>query len=126
METEIKFPKTLHEAIKYFADPDVAHRFFVMLRWPDGVTCPYCGGKEANKHKDKKRNAGRGPVGKEIVMGILERGGEVRVKHIPDTEKDTLQSEIKANVEKDSEVFTDAARSYRGLSPEFKHDWVDH
>ena len=33
----------------------------------------YIGGKEKNKHKDKKLNAGRGAVGKAIVAGIKDR-----------------------------------------------------
>jgi len=36
-------PKTLIEAIKYFADPEVTHQTMVNLRWPDGVHCPTCG-----------------------------------------------------------------------------------
>ncbi len=37
------FPKTLQEAIKYFANPNNCHVFVVELRWPDGkVTCPHC------------------------------------------------------------------------------------
>lgn len=36
-------PKTLLEAIKHFADPDVTHQMMVDLRWPDGVYCPFCG-----------------------------------------------------------------------------------
>src|SRR5882762_9675465 len=36
-------PKTLLEAIKYFADPNVAHETMVSLRWPNGVHCPTCG-----------------------------------------------------------------------------------
>jgi transposase-like protein len=36
-------PKTLLEAIKHFADPNVAHETMVSLRWPDGVHCPTCG-----------------------------------------------------------------------------------
>jgi len=37
----------------------------------------YVGGKEKNKHKDKKLNAGRGPVGKQTVVGMKERDGQV-------------------------------------------------
>jgi transposase-like protein len=38
-------PRTLLEAIRYFADPDVALAFVVTLRWPDGKpVCPRCGG----------------------------------------------------------------------------------
>jgi transposase-like protein len=39
-------PKTLTEAIRYFADPDVALKLVAELRWPNGVTCPGCGSKE--------------------------------------------------------------------------------
>lgn len=40
------FPRTLQEAITYFADADNAFRFAVELRWPDGVTCAFCGSSE--------------------------------------------------------------------------------
>jgi len=36
----MKSPRTLLEAVSYFADPEVAHQFVVELRWPTGVTCP--------------------------------------------------------------------------------------
>lgn len=36
-------PKTLLEAIRHFADPDVTHNLMVNLRWPYGVHCPTCG-----------------------------------------------------------------------------------
>src|SRR6266849_1363097 len=36
-------PKTLLEAIKHFADPEVTHNLMVGLRWPTGVHCPTCG-----------------------------------------------------------------------------------
>ena len=38
----------------------------------------YIGGKERNKHKSKRLNAGRGAVGKQPVSGMRERGGPVR------------------------------------------------
>lgn len=40
----MKTPKTLQEAIQYFADPEQAFVYAVNWRWPDGViTCPRCG-----------------------------------------------------------------------------------
>lgn len=36
-------PQTLVEAIRHFADPDVALATMVSLRWPSGVVCPICG-----------------------------------------------------------------------------------
>jgi transposase-like protein len=45
MENEANFPKTLQEAIQYFSDLDTCTTFMAQIRWPDGVTCPYCAGK---------------------------------------------------------------------------------
>jgi transposase-like protein len=39
---ENEFPKTLQEAIIYFSNPDVALRFMVQIRWPNGIYCPRC------------------------------------------------------------------------------------
>ena len=39
----------------------------------------YIGGKERNKHASKKLNAGRGPVGKAVVVGLVERKGNAVV-----------------------------------------------
>jgi transposase-like protein len=39
-------PKTLQQAIIYFADPDNCLKFVVARRWPNGVECPTCGSKE--------------------------------------------------------------------------------
>lgn len=37
-------PKTLQEAVLYFADYENCRRFMIELRWPDGkVRCPQCG-----------------------------------------------------------------------------------
>src|SRR3984893_3881733 len=43
MQTEPREPQTLIEAIRYFANPDMAMRTMIELRWPDGVYCPTCG-----------------------------------------------------------------------------------
>jgi transposase-like protein len=44
-----EFPKTLQEAMVYFADPDRALDFFVGMRWPNGkVTCPHCNSEKVS------------------------------------------------------------------------------
>jgi transposase-like protein len=45
MEKQATFPKTLQEAIKFFSDLDTCTTFMAQIRWPEGVTCPYCAGK---------------------------------------------------------------------------------
>jgi transposase-like protein len=39
-------PKTLAEAIVWFANPDNALKYFADCRWPNGVECPYCEAKD--------------------------------------------------------------------------------
>lgn len=41
-----KTPRTLLEAVRYFADEDVAHSYASTLRWPEGPSCPRCGCRE--------------------------------------------------------------------------------
>ena len=48
-------PKTLQEAIAYFADLDRAFAYAVKLRWPDGVViCPRCGAAKNSFIKTRK------------------------------------------------------------------------
>jgi transposase-like protein len=103
----------------------------------------FIGGLEKNKHEDKKLHAGRGPVGKTIVLGVLERAektdpeeaaaedkdapkSQVRAKVIQNRAEKTLQAEIKKEVSAFSELYTDAWKGYRGLSPDYIHKFVDH
>ena len=38
-------PKTLQDAVLYFADPTSCRDYLVARRWPNGVECPRCGSK---------------------------------------------------------------------------------
>lgn len=39
---ELTIPQTLMQAVKHFSDPEAAWNFVKELRWPAGVTCPFC------------------------------------------------------------------------------------
>jgi transposase-like protein len=41
-------PKTLQQAIEFFANPDNCIRYLAESRWPDGVVCPTCGRTDAS------------------------------------------------------------------------------
>ena len=71
-------PKTLVEAIRYFADFDNC----VALRWPNGVTCPTCGRKDVRfiaprrmwecktKHPQKQFTAKVGTIFEDSPLGL--------------------------------------------------------
>jgi hypothetical protein len=88
----------------------------------------FVGGKARFMHKDKreKKIKGTGGMGKAIVMGILDRHGEVRAKVIPNVARETLHAEIRGNVEHGSELHTDSWLGYQGLSPDFVHKVINH
>ena len=88
----------------------------------------FVGGAAKNMHKDvrEKKIKGRGASGKTVVMGMLERKGDVKAKVIPDTTKGTLQGEVRANVEKGAKLFTDAFPAYEGLDEDYLHQMIDH
>ena len=224
-------PKTLQEAIIYFADPVNCREYLVARHWPDGVACPRCGsqnvlflekynrwhcrekhnapqftlktgtimedspigldkwmtamwqivnckngissyeihralgitqktawfldhrirlaltsgsfekltgeieadetfigGKARNMHvgKRQRRITGTGGKDKTAVMGIMERGGNVRTVVIANRKKKALQAEVKKHVEAGSALYTDALLSYEGLAGDYAHQVVDH
>jgi transposase-like protein len=88
----------------------------------------FIGGKAKNMHKSKREKVikGRGSVGKTAVMGLLERKGRVLAKVIESTDRETLHAEVKNHVEKDSNLFTDEWRSYRGLDEDYIHEVINH
>ena len=81
----------------------------------------YIGGKRSGGKR------GRGAPNKTVVFGMLERGGDVMTKVVPNVQKKTLQPIIKGNVEQGSTVHTDELKSYSGLSKAgFEHETVNH
>ena len=76
----------------------------------------YFGGKEANKHANRKLNAGRGAVGKTAVVGMKDRkSNRVKAEVIKRTDRRTLQLFVLRNTSAFSTVYTDEARAYKGM-----------
>jgi hypothetical protein len=91
----------------------------------------FIGGLSRNMHKHVReaKITGPGGCGKTIVFGLLERhgdGSKVRAKVILNRSQETLQGEVRRHVEPGAEVFTDAHRSYLGLSADYVHEFTDH
>ena len=87
----------------------------------------YVGGKERNKHANKRFNNGRGVSNKVPVVGLRERHGRAIGRVVDNTGARLLLKLIEQNVSPQSAVFTDDHRSYSRLKLRgFKHSIVKH
>ncbi|HXX76205.1 MAG TPA: IS1595 family transposase [Nitrospiraceae bacterium] len=226
----MKLPKTLQEAIHYFADPDRCLDLLVAMRWPNGPVCPRCnsmrygflksrsvwqckecrkqytaklgtifedspiplekwfcalwllvnakngissyevaralgvtqktawfmmhrlrlalqkgsldrklmgdvevdetyiGGEARNMHRDKqiKMKRQEGFLRKAVVVGMLERKGEVRAEVINRATSDWLKSMIKKHIVPGSNLYSDQWRGYLNAGKEYAHKVINH
>lgn len=87
----------------------------------------YLGGKEKNKHADKKLHAGRGAVSKTAVIGMRDENGVVRARPIKRTNAATLVGFVQDNAPEGSTVVTDEFRFYNVLGAlGYTHKTVRH
>ncbi len=86
----------------------------------------YIGGKEGNKHEGKKLRAGRGGVGKTVVLGMRERGGRTMARPVDGTDAETLGMEIRESIEPGATIYTDEHRGYAGLGGDYQHETIIH
>jgi len=88
----------------------------------------FIGGAARFMHKDKKAKiTGTGGAGKAVVMGLVDRKTKkIRLRHVADTSGPTLQGFVREYVEGGSYIYSDAWRSYDGLSADYVHQVIDH
>ena len=88
----------------------------------------FIGGKARNMHSNKRheRIQGRGPTGKAIVMGVLERKGEVRTAVIDTRKKKDVHEQVLKHVAPGSTLYTDELLSYDGLEGQYAHEVINH
>jgi len=90
----------------------------------------FIGGKAKNMHKaDRERKIqGRGSVGKAMVLGAMQRGGDVRLIREQRPDRKTLHAFIKARIAADAEcIMTDDFPAYEGIGDaDTRHETVNH
>jgi transposase-like protein len=88
----------------------------------------YVGGKDANRHANKRSDAQRPKlVEKQAVVSLVERGGYVRSFHVANVTGNTLRSILYTNVSRDSWLMTDEHKGYVSPGREFRgHFSVAH
>jgi transposase-like protein len=85
----------------------------------------YIGGKESNKHASKRTV--KGGVGKKImVLGAIQRQGNVRLKVIPKTDIENITKAVKEFIAPESTMLTDEHHAYNRLHELYEHKTVNH
>ena len=102
--------------------------------WSDSPGCmlgpvevdeTFIGGKEKNKHTHKKIKAGRGTVGKMIVVGAKDHEtNHVSAAVVGNTDAKTLQGFVGDRTAEGARVYTDDHGGYQGMP--FEHETVKH
>jgi transposase-like protein len=88
----------------------------------------FIGGEARNMHAHirERKIRGRGAVGKRIVHGLLERGGEVRANVVDAVDPPSIYPIILSNVERGANLYTDEHAVYVGLDQFFIHEAINH
>jgi transposase-like protein len=87
----------------------------------------YMGGKERNKHRNKRLAKHDAFGGKHAVLSLVERDGRARSFHVPRVTAKTLRPIIVQTAHRASYLMTDGARMYPAVGEEFAwHSAVDH
>jgi transposase-like protein len=91
----------------------------------------YIGGKARNMHKSKRRRLSdgvgmQGGHGKTVVIGALQRGGQIRTRVIGDRKYPAVHGAVRDFVEIGSAIMTDEFTGYYDLRSEYDHQVVNH
>ncbi len=87
----------------------------------------FVGGKEGNKHSRNKLHAGRGGVGKAVVVGAKDREtNKVKAQVVEKTDAETLQGFVLDHVLFGTPLYTDDHKAYTGLEYVYDHGTVKH
>lgn len=88
----------------------------------------YVGGKNKNRHADKKvaNSQGRSTKDKSPVFGMVERNGKLNAKTVNDVKMETLTVEIMKVVKETATMYTDEFLGYNSLKRIYDHAFVKH
>ena len=97
----------------------------VMLKGTVEADETYVGGRDKNRHKNKRK--GKTGVGDKIAMlGLVERGGRVFAKRISAPTKEIIGQVVRQHIVKGSNLHTDEHGAYISLGKSYNHKSVNH
>jgi hypothetical protein len=89
----------------------------------------YVGGKEKNKHASKRVKGSQGAgsaKSKTVVLGMIERNGNLRMDTIDSANTENIKPLVIANVSTAAKVNTDEGKQYHWMRNSYEHSAVKH
>ena len=95
---------------------------FSKLRGIVEIDESYVGGNDRNRHANKKL----GHDGKAVVLGAIERKGQVRLKVVPNATQEHIVPFVIKNISPTSILMSDEYSAYKKMYRVFEHHTVNH
>lgn len=86
----------------------------------------YIGGREKNKHRNKRLAGSTGGATKTPVFALVQRGGKVRAFHMPHVTADNVAKIMASNVERGSALYSDEGHSLNFGADAYRRGSVRH
>lgn len=89
----------------------------------------YVGSKEKNKHANKRVKGAQGAgsaKSKIVVLGMIERGGDLRLQKIQSAKTENIKPLVMENVATGTMVNTDEGTQYNWMRANFAHGVIKH
>jgi len=88
----------------------------------------YVGGKNKNRHTNKKfeGSQGRSAKDKTPVVGMVERKGKLTARVVENVKSNTLTREVIRNVKESARLYSDEWLGYKGVNRIYDHSVVKH
>ena len=88
----------------------------------------YVGGKNKNRHANKKvpHSKGRSTKDKTAIVGVVERAGRVKACIVGNVQSKILSAEIIKNIKETANLCTDEWVGYKGISRIYDHSVIKH
>jgi transposase-like protein len=98
----------------------------VMLKDVVEIDETYIGGKNKNRHADKKKQRSQGGAGKAPVFGAKQRGGKLVTRTLSDTKHSNTVPVILETIAPGSIMVSDEYHSQKAVGPLYYHVSVNH